>query len=136
MDRGTLFIADDDGVPEIHDHGVMLQTAESIRDSRRNLLPSDDGMADSDGNGADSAHHEAAEIEPAMNSVSILQWNVFGTFGRFWSRYPLMATTVNDLEPDIVCLQSAVAVKWWQFGTLVDLHLISRRTINTEIACI
>ena len=131
MDRGTLFIADDDGVPEIHDHGVMLQTAESIRDSRRNLLPSDDGMADSDGNGA-----VMDDAEAAMNSVSILQWNVFGTFGRFWSRYPLMATTVNDLEPDIVCLQSAVAVKWWQFGTLVDLHLISRRTINTEIACI
>ena len=133
MDRGTLFIAAaDDAVPEIHDHGVMLQTAESIRDSRRNLLPSDDGMADSDGNGADSAHHEAAEIEPAMNSVSILQWNVFGTFGRFWSRYPLMATTVNDLEPDIVCLQSAVTVNWWQFGTSVDLHLISRRTMNTD----
>ena len=146
--RGTLFIADDNAVRQIHDNGVMLQTAESIRESRRDLLLSNDSMAKSDANGLAAVQHEIAESEPAdsvepqplrdadrseagvvakrneMTSISILQWNVLGLFGRYWSRYPLIATTINDLEPDILCLQSAVTVQWWNFGTLNMLKRI------------
>ena len=137
--RGSLFIADDDSVPEAHD-SVMLYTAESIR----NLHLQQSAMNDDDddqqeevnqmspsGSGGGNKFEQHLQIQQEQqqidsvsyrsnddedgdkSTVTILNWNVFGQLGRYWKRYSLLATQINDLNPDIICIQEAVTVKWF-----------------------
>jgi len=175
--RGSLFIADDSSVPESH-HGVMLHTAESIKnlhlpnyadaDNENDFHPVAPESPKTPAIGGDHSNHSNNESEAidigfshqskdsedhngqhhqnnsSMHSnvsrqsnaeqkgnertaISILQWNVFGQLGRYWKRYPLLATQIHELSPDIICIQEAVTVKWWRFGTVNMVKKIDPR---------
>eukprot|EP01083_Nonionella_stella_P046546 124613_1 len=116
--RGTLFIADDESVPDAHE-SVLLHTAESIRDLY--LKSENDGH---DLVPPDSPQHAPAS-DSEKQSISILQWNIFGQLGRYWARYPLLTTAINDMSPDILCFEEAVTSKWWRFGTINTMKRIN-----------
>eukprot|EP00485_Elphidium_margaritaceum_P000226 CAMPEP_0202695084 /NCGR_PEP_ID=MMETSP1385-20130828/8769_1 /ASSEMBLY_ACC=CAM_ASM_000861 /TAXON_ID=933848 /ORGANISM="Elphidium margaritaceum" /LENGTH=470 /DNA_ID=CAMNT_0049351047 /DNA_START=331 /DNA_END=1743 /DNA_ORIENTATION=+ len=80
-----------------------------------------------------SADHGQHDPEQALSNVSrldtnasnadrtrltILQWNINGQLDRYWNRYPMLATQINDLSPDILCFQEAITVKWGRYGTV------------------
>ena len=163
--RGSLFIADDESVPD-HHTGIMLHTAESIKNLH---IPSDNdvkynGYAIQEPQSPTSPDTPVESLQAAgshkplsseshfnnpsvdsnaysqsgnnqnynnnnndddLTKISILQWNVFGQLGRYWKRYPLLATRIHDLSPDIICLQEAVTVKWSVlFSSLFSIFLV------------
>eukprot|EP01084_Bolivina_argentea_P029336 54442_1 len=142
--RGSLFIADDESIPNAH-YGVMLHTAESIRHLHLNVNSSGDhdnklnhkllaqmspnSPSNNDQNQDEKVNFNINNKEKENNlqqqSISILQWNIFGQLGRYWKRYPLLTTTINDLDPDILCLQECVTSKWWRFGTINTIKKIN-----------
>eukprot|EP01084_Bolivina_argentea_P269020 457093_1 len=61
--------------------------------------------------------HETENINKPCQ-VSILQYNTFAYFGRFWIRQPLMKNIIKSLSPDIICINEAIRSRIWSFGTL------------------
>ena len=159
--RGALFIADDESIPDAMNDGVMLHTAESIKNLHLDIVEnqsngysiqappesprspeiasdhhnmnnssnvnahivavSDSGYNPSVNNRASMSsnksfnyhqNHRDRNDDEATTTISILHWNIFGQLGRYWKRYPLLATQINDLSPDIISINEAVTVKW------------------------
>ena len=121
--RGSLFIADDDSIPDAMNDGVMLHTAESIKNLHLDTLSidksNDNGYSiqppPQSPNSPSSTMDNNNNHNDKRTTISILQWNIFGQLGRYWKRFPLIATQINDLSPDIISINEAVTVKWSVF---------------------
>ena len=57
--------------------------------------------------------------------VSILTFNVFGHYDKFWRRYPLLIRSLKQNQADIICIQECITTKFWDFGTLQTLKRIN-----------
>ena len=68
------------------------------------------------------------DLQPFENSeeISILSWNLFTFYGRFWTRIELIKPIIKSLNPDIICIQEAICSKWWNFGTINMINNLSK----------
>jgi len=70
----------------------MLHTAQSIKDlllskhKQRRLIPNTPNSPSDNGN--ENEKYEMAN--ESKQTISVLQWNIFGQLGRYWKRYPLL----------------------------------------------
>ena len=51
------------------------------------------------------------------SSVTILQFNAFYIFGRFWTRKSMMEDMIRSLSPDIILVNEAIRTRICNFGT-------------------
>ena len=68
-------------------------------------------------------------------SVRVLQLNAFYTFGRFWTRKPMMEDLIRSLCPDIISVNEAVRSRIWNFGTINMITNLWPDTKCESVSC-
>ena len=100
-------------------YGIMLETAQP-----RSTIQSDTPSPDTkDGNAKDITL--TIPNTETKTEISILSFNVFAYYDKFWARYPLLIKSLTESEADIVCIQECITTKVWDFGTLQTLKQIN-----------